>query len=61
MSTNTPVMNRTFIVTVQTEKEIKDLVDFIAGRVYTLDGVKDVEVVELIDNEKADKGIQYGY
>jgi hypothetical protein len=52
---------RTFIVTVQTEKDIKELVDLIANRVYTLDGVKDVEVVELIDNEKADKGIQYGY
>jgi len=54
-------MKRTFILTVQTEKEIKDLINLIAGSVDTLDGVKDVEVVELVDNEKADKGIQYGY
>ena len=51
---------RTFIVTVETEKELKDLCDFIAQRVYNIDGVKDIEVVELLDEVK-EPGSQYGY
>lgn len=39
---------RQFIVTVVTEKDIKDLVDHVAGRVYTLEGVHDAEAIEVV-------------
>jgi len=38
---------RTFSVTVMTSKAVPDLTDFIGGRVWTLDGVTDVDVKEL--------------
>lgn len=40
---------RTFLITVQTEKELPELVDTIANRIYVIDGVKDVGVEELAE------------
>lgn len=39
---------RQFIVTITTDKDIPELVDFVAGRVYTLSGVTDAEAIEVV-------------
>ncbi len=35
------------LLTITTSKDIKDLVDHVAGRAYTLDGVTNVDAVEV--------------
>lgn len=52
---------RTFIITVETEKDLPELVDTIANRIYVIAGVKDVEVVEVLSDEVKEPGSQYGY
>lgn len=39
---------RQFIVTLTLDKDVKDLVDHVAGRVYTLAGVHDAEAIEVV-------------
>ena len=39
---------RQFIVTITVEKEIHDLIDHLAGRIYTLSGVCGAEALEVV-------------
>jgi hypothetical protein len=39
---------RQFIVTITVDKDIPELVDFVAGRVYTLPHVVDAEALEVV-------------
>ena len=39
---------RQFIVTITVEKEIPDLIDHLAGRIYTLSGVRGAEALEVV-------------
>ena len=41
-------VQRQFIVTLTLDKDVKDLVDHVAGRVYTLEGVHDAEAIEVV-------------
>ena len=41
-------VQRQFIVTVTVEKDLPDLIDHVAGRVYTLAGVRDATAVEVV-------------
>jgi hypothetical protein len=41
------MVNKVFTLTIEQDKEIKDLVDVIANRIYVLDGVASVDCVEL--------------
>ena len=54
---------RTFIIQVEEEREVEDLAAKIENRVYVLQGVKDVTVQELPEQDKLqiEQGAQYGY
>lgn len=54
---------RTFIIQVEEEREVDDLAAKIENRVYVLQGVKDVTVQELPEQDKLhiEQGAQYGY
>lgn len=38
-----------FIVTIVTDKDMPDLTDLFANRIYSMDGVHDVTVSEMVD------------
>lgn len=44
----------TFIVHVDAKKEIPSLIDIVANRVYTIDGVTDVEAIDITSDCEID-------
>lgn len=45
-------MNKTYQITVEFREEPRDFTDTAASRIYTIDGVKDVTITELIPAEE---------